>query len=75
MLKHHYKYLLFLFLALAGCKDTEIIPQQSLTQEQEHLLLGNPSGATTDESNANNYLSSKPNMRSPTAATGARPTG
>lgn len=57
MIKVRYKYFLFLLLVLAGCKDTAVTPQQSLTKEQEQLLLGNPSGATTDErKEANNYL-------------------
>ncbi|MBF9252504.1 DNA/RNA non-specific endonuclease [Pontibacter sp. 172403-2] len=60
MLNRHYKYLLFLFMVLAGCKDTDVAPQQSTKPEQEHLLLGNPSGATTSESNAGNYLMLKP---------------
>lgn len=56
MFRHSYKYFLFLLLVLAGCKDTEVTPQESLAKGQEQLLLGNPSGATADESNANDYL-------------------
>ncbi|GHA68678.1 DNA/RNA non-specific endonuclease [Pontibacter akesuensis] len=54
------KYLLIAFLILTGCKDSEVIPQQSLTLEDEQLLLGNPSAATADMSNFNNYLMLKP---------------
>ncbi|PRY02948.1 endonuclease G [Pontibacter ummariensis] len=60
MLKHSYRYFLFLLLILSSCKDSEVIPEQSLTLEEEQLLLGNPSGATADESNPNNYLMLKP---------------
>lgn len=35
-------------------------PQQTLTLEEEQLLLGNPSGATADEGNPNDYLMLKP---------------
>ncbi|GAA4435408.1 hypothetical protein GCM10023188_27360 [Pontibacter saemangeumensis] len=35
-------------------------PQQPLTLEEEQLLLGNPSEATTSESNYNNFLMLKP---------------
>jgi len=45
---------------LSGCGDPEVAPQQTLTLEEEQLLLGNPSGATADESNDNDYLMLKP---------------
>jgi endonuclease G, mitochondrial len=60
MLNLYYRYLLFALLILIGCKETEMIPQQSLTLEEQQLLLGNPSGATVDVSNPNNYLMLKP---------------
>lgn len=60
MLRRHCRYLLFLFLVLSGCKDSEVAPQQSLTLEEEQLLLGNPSEATADEANYNDYLMLKP---------------
>lgn len=60
MLKHSYKYFLFLFLVLSGCQSSQVVTQQALFLDQEHLQLGNPSGATTEESNANNYLMLKP---------------
>jgi endonuclease G, mitochondrial len=60
MLKLSYRYLLFALLILVGCKETEVIPQSSLTLEEQQLLLGNPSGATADVSNQNNYLMLKP---------------
>ncbi|WP_347160464.1 DNA/RNA non-specific endonuclease [Pontibacter chitinilyticus] len=55
-------YFLFILLAFTSCKDPEVAPQTavSLTPEQEQLLLGNPSGATTAVSNENNYLIQKP---------------
>jgi endonuclease G, mitochondrial len=60
MLKISYRYLLFALLILVSCRETEVIPQSSLTLEEQQLLLGNPSGATTDVSNPNNYLMLKP---------------
>ena len=52
MLRRHYRCLLFLFLVLSGCQDPEVAPRQSLTLEEEQLLLlGNTSGATADEGN------------------------
>ena len=60
MLRHHCRHLLFLLLMLSGCGDPEVAPQQTLTLEEEQLLLGNPSGATADESNDNDYLMLKP---------------
>ncbi|MFD3002682.1 DNA/RNA non-specific endonuclease [Pontibacter toksunensis] len=60
MLKHTYRYFLLIFLFLSGCQETDVAPQQVLTLEEEQLLLGNPSGATADESNFNNYLITKP---------------
>ncbi|WP_345162469.1 DNA/RNA non-specific endonuclease [Pontibacter saemangeumensis] len=56
MLRRHYRCLLFLFLVLSGCQDPEVAPQQTLTLEEEQLLLGNPSNATADEGNPDNYL-------------------
>jgi endonuclease G, mitochondrial len=58
MLKSHYHCLLFAILILVGCKETEVVP--ALALEQQQLLLGNPSGATADISNQNNYLMLKP---------------
>ncbi|WP_347159404.1 DNA/RNA non-specific endonuclease [Pontibacter chitinilyticus] len=60
MMKSYYKHFLFLLLLLAGCKTTEQAPQQTALLQEEQLLLGNPSGATTDINNANNYLLRKP---------------
>jgi endonuclease G len=60
MIRHSYRYLLFLVLIITGCQETDVAPQQTLTLEEEQLLLGNPSGATADESNFNNYLMQKP---------------
>ncbi len=36
------------------------MPRNSLTLEEEQLLLGNPSGATAEKSNQSNYLITKP---------------
>ena len=53
--------LLFVFL-LAGCKQTEVTPTKSkdLVPLSEHMLLGNPSNATADPANENNFLLHKP---------------
>jgi endonuclease G, mitochondrial len=56
MLKQRFLYPLILILLLFGCKETEIVPDTSLTEDGTHLLLGNPSNATADVSNFNNYL-------------------
>jgi endonuclease G, mitochondrial len=61
MLKQRLLYLLFLMLVLLSCKETEVIPEKSVTADDgTHLLLGNPSNANSDVSNANNYLIEKP---------------
>lgn len=49
---------LFSFLLLAGCKNTEVRPRASRDINQ-HLLLGNPSNAAATTSSANNYLLQK----------------
>ena len=55
-----YRIFFFIFL-LAGCKQTELVPTSPKDLiTNEHLLLGNPSNATPDEANANNYLLIKP---------------
>jgi endonuclease G len=51
-------YFLFLLVISFGCKKTEVIPRVSL--EEEQLLLGNPSGATSNPANYNNYLLARP---------------
>ncbi|KAA3439905.1 DNA/RNA non-specific endonuclease [Rufibacter hautae] len=56
---HSYAYL-FLSLLLIGCKETEVAPRKSLTLADEQLLLGNPSGATSDISNEDDYLIMRP---------------
>ncbi|RNI29086.1 DNA/RNA non-specific endonuclease [Rufibacter latericius] len=62
--KHKRNYLTsltLLLLVLAGCKETEVVPKKSPDQiYSEHLTFGNPSNATTDISNSNNYLMGKP---------------
>ena len=45
-------------LALTACQPEAVAPQPSALPE--HLTLGNPSGATTDETQPTNYLLSKP---------------
>jgi endonuclease G len=56
------KALLFLAVLLAGCAKSDPDPTTPVTQVPlpEHLTLGNPSGATTDEAQSTNYLLSKP---------------
>lgn len=54
----HLSYFVFIWIISIGCQQTEVIPRISL--EEEQMLLGNPSGATADVSNANNYLMTKP---------------
>ncbi|MBC3541406.1 DNA/RNA non-specific endonuclease [Rufibacter sediminis] len=54
-------YLAILSFLVLGCKETEITPQKSPDLLlSEHLTFGNPSNATTDVNNANNYLIEKP---------------
>ncbi|GEO04496.1 nuclease [Adhaeribacter aerolatus] len=58
---HIYSVYLVIILFLAGCKETEVAPVKSINlTPNQHLLFGNPSGATIDEANANNYLLQKP---------------
>lgn len=52
-------FVLFLILA-ASCKQTEVAPNIPLTLEEQQIALGNPSMATPDLSNYNNYLMMKP---------------
>lgn len=54
----HLSLFLLTWLISFGCQQTEVIPRVSL--EEEQMLLGNPSGATADERNHNNYLLLKP---------------
>lgn len=60
MTKYFHRYLLLLFIVLAGCKGSEVAPRQPLTLEEQQLLLGNPSGATADIGKPDNYLITKP---------------
>jgi endonuclease G, mitochondrial len=60
MLKQRLLYPFFLILLLFGCKQTEVVPGTSLTEDGTHLLLGNPNNATADASNSNNYLIERP---------------
>ena len=48
---------LALLLLLAACQKESVPPSPALP---EHLTLGNPSGATTDEALPSNYLLQKP---------------
>jgi len=54
----HLAYFLFISIISFGCQQNAVIPRVSL--EEEQLLLGNPSGATADAGNENNYLLTKP---------------
>ncbi|WP_246853765.1 DNA/RNA non-specific endonuclease [Rufibacter aurantiacus] len=57
----HLTYITIICLVLIGCKETEVVPKKSPDLVfSEHLTFGNPSNATTDVSNANNYLMEKP---------------
>ena len=59
--KYSLHYLLLVFLFLAGCKETEVVPKKSTVPPiSVHLTLGNPSNATSDQFNSNNYLMLKP---------------
>jgi endonuclease G, mitochondrial len=60
MLKQRFLYPLLLILLLFGCKETEVVPDISLTEDGTHLLLGNPSNATAETTNFNNYLIERP---------------
>ncbi|ALI98589.1 DNA/RNA non-specific endonuclease [Rufibacter tibetensis] len=57
----NYRYLSLLFLSLfvISCKETVVAPRKSFSLADEQLLLGNPSGATADISNENNFLISR----------------
>jgi endonuclease G, mitochondrial len=62
-MRRHYLHLYILvLLTLLGCKETEVIPQQtpSTTPLSVHLTFGNPSNATSEIANSNNYLMVKP---------------
>ncbi|RDV16725.1 DNA/RNA non-specific endonuclease [Pontibacter diazotrophicus] len=54
----HLSYFVFIWIISISCQQTAVMPRISL--EEEQMLLGNPSGATAEVSNANNYLLSKP---------------
>jgi endonuclease G, mitochondrial len=60
MIKKNLLYPLFLILTLVGCKETEVTPHQSTVLDGNHLLLGNPSEATLESNNSNNYLIERP---------------
>ena len=49
-------------LFLAGCKQTEVTPAKTkdLVPVNEHILLGNPSNATSNPANEKNFLLQKP---------------
>lgn len=49
---------LFIWVISFGCRQTAVVPR--LSQEAEQMLLGNPSGATPDVRNFNNFLLLKP---------------
>ena len=55
-----YHFLIFVLL-LAGCKEADVTPQTTPDLIPDiYLTLGNPSNATADVANANNYLLQKP---------------
>lgn len=45
---------------MAGCKKTEVTPKTKDLVSNVSLLLGNPTNATADIANTNNYLLEKP---------------
>ena len=52
---------LWLLLFCAGCKPTEVAPSKKVDLAPNvHLTLGNPSHATTDSNQSNNYLILRP---------------
>ena len=56
-MKNTYALLLFFILFLTACSDDEpIITTCPTDEENTHILLGNPSGATHNVNNPNNYL-------------------
>jgi endonuclease G len=60
-MRPYLNYLCVLFLILvAACKQTQVAPRLPLTLEEQQIALGNPSMATPDPSNENNYLMMKP---------------
>ncbi|WP_026461250.1 DNA/RNA non-specific endonuclease [Adhaeribacter aquaticus] len=55
------KLLYLILILVVACKETEVAPTKTTdTPLSLHLTLGNPSNATIDVSNANNYLIEKP---------------
>jgi endonuclease G, mitochondrial len=61
MFRKSFYPLFFVLLLVTGCQETEVAPTASKDLiPNEHLLLGNPSNATADEANANNFLIQKP---------------
>ncbi|MEJ8803420.1 DNA/RNA non-specific endonuclease [Pontibacter sp. H249] len=62
MRKHYLHLYILVLLTLLGCKETEVIPKQTppATSVSIHLTFGNPSNATAEVSNSNNYLMVKP---------------
>ena len=60
MRQHSIHFFLFILLLAVGCKQTEVRPSVPLTLEEQQIALGNPSLATPDPLNYNNYLVMKP---------------
>jgi endonuclease G len=58
IMKRHSIYIyILLLLTIVGCKETDIVPKQTPTTPLSvQLTLGNPSNATADVANENNYL-------------------
>ncbi|SFH40517.1 DNA/RNA non-specific endonuclease [Pontibacter chinhatensis] len=60
-MRHRLYFVLAAFLFLAGCKETDVTPEPSVyTPVSGHVALGNPSGATAEISDYNNFLMVKP---------------
>ncbi|WP_116543686.1 DNA/RNA non-specific endonuclease [Pontibacter virosus] len=56
-MRNRFYLVLAAVLVLAGCKETEVIPQQPIyTPISAHVALGNPSQATADGTDPANFL-------------------
>lgn len=55
------KQLLYsMYMIVVSCRPSEVTPTIELPTRDDHLTLGNPSNATTDPNNSNNYLIQRP---------------
>lgn len=54
------RYIILFIVLVNSCKQAEIRPSTPLTLEEQQVAFGNPSMATADPANYNNYLMMKP---------------